>query len=410
MPTNQIFSGDIQVTGDLTANNKQDTLVSGTNIKTINGSSVLGSGDLVIGGGGGSTGDFTFVANTISLPQFTDAVLNVTGNVGSVSVTTLETLTYNVQYGSMPMYDIFADFNAVPKRLFIIVNGGQITDSDNFAVALATKMTAGSFLTLVGGNGTQTQSLIPVTVGLSYNPTAYNGQPAWTAEIPTLARSYLGSNLASIRVEEYQDTRVATEFAYTFSQTGEFISDSALVGDVYISDNIITPTAALNYYGLPGDAQPLIVNGDLEVIGNITANNIVSKTVRSYNSAPAGVVEYDLRVYNVLRSSGIVGNHNLDLIMPNNAWTDEVYEEYYSQFGTVIGGYIQAQYFPRQGDLPSVVRFNGVAAVMSWSGFDGASSTADGIVPTFSRTPGLITFHVVKPSQYSSAQITAIYV
>ena len=31
---------------------KQDTLVSGTNIKTINGSSVLGSGDLIISGGG----------------------------------------------------------------------------------------------------------------------------------------------------------------------------------------------------------------------------------------------------------------------------------------------------------------------------------------------------------------------
>ena len=33
---------------------KQDTLVSGTNIKTINGSSVLGSGDLAISGGGSS--------------------------------------------------------------------------------------------------------------------------------------------------------------------------------------------------------------------------------------------------------------------------------------------------------------------------------------------------------------------
>lgn len=29
---------------------KQDALVSGTNIKTINGESVLGSGDLVVGG------------------------------------------------------------------------------------------------------------------------------------------------------------------------------------------------------------------------------------------------------------------------------------------------------------------------------------------------------------------------
>lgn len=35
--------------------NKQDTLVSGTNIKTINGNSILGSGDITIQGGGGSS-------------------------------------------------------------------------------------------------------------------------------------------------------------------------------------------------------------------------------------------------------------------------------------------------------------------------------------------------------------------
>lgn len=38
------------VTAALSA--KQDTLVAGTNIKTINGSSLLGSGDMVISGGG----------------------------------------------------------------------------------------------------------------------------------------------------------------------------------------------------------------------------------------------------------------------------------------------------------------------------------------------------------------------
>lgn len=32
---------------------KQDALVSGTNIKTVNGSSLLGSGDLVVSGSGG---------------------------------------------------------------------------------------------------------------------------------------------------------------------------------------------------------------------------------------------------------------------------------------------------------------------------------------------------------------------
>ena len=38
-------------------NAKQATLVSGTNIKTINGSSLLGSGDITVGGGGISDGD-----------------------------------------------------------------------------------------------------------------------------------------------------------------------------------------------------------------------------------------------------------------------------------------------------------------------------------------------------------------
>jgi hypothetical protein len=41
-------------TGDQDLSGKQNTLVSGTNIKTINGSSVLGSGNIVISGGGSS--------------------------------------------------------------------------------------------------------------------------------------------------------------------------------------------------------------------------------------------------------------------------------------------------------------------------------------------------------------------
>ena len=41
--------------GDKSLSDKQDTLVSGVNIKTINGNSLLGSGDLVITGGSGLT-------------------------------------------------------------------------------------------------------------------------------------------------------------------------------------------------------------------------------------------------------------------------------------------------------------------------------------------------------------------
>ena len=49
-------SGYLASTDFNTFNGKQDSLVSGTNIKTINGNSLLGSGDLTIGGGGGGFG------------------------------------------------------------------------------------------------------------------------------------------------------------------------------------------------------------------------------------------------------------------------------------------------------------------------------------------------------------------
>ena len=47
-----------------TFNGKQDLLVSGTNIKTINGNSLLGSGDLVVGGGGSSNPSTVYINTT----------------------------------------------------------------------------------------------------------------------------------------------------------------------------------------------------------------------------------------------------------------------------------------------------------------------------------------------------------
>ena len=61
-PDLAISEADASTDGFITAvdwntfNDKQELLVSGTNIKTINGSSVLGSGDLTISGGGGLQG------------------------------------------------------------------------------------------------------------------------------------------------------------------------------------------------------------------------------------------------------------------------------------------------------------------------------------------------------------------
>ena len=108
--------------------NLQDTLVSGTNIKTINGSSVLGSGDLVVGGGGGvhiltkpvsgrtysarTTGTNGFAsfnpsANTITLYPFIPAnTLTVSNLQVNVSVATPSGLIRIL---------IYSDLNGVPS-------------------------------------------------------------------------------------------------------------------------------------------------------------------------------------------------------------------------------------------------------------------------------------------------------
>lgn len=66
-------TGDVQTQINNATSGKQDTLVSGVNIKTINNESLLGSGNIVIQGGGGS--DYSAGANI----DITNNVISVTG-------------------------------------------------------------------------------------------------------------------------------------------------------------------------------------------------------------------------------------------------------------------------------------------------------------------------------------------
>jgi hypothetical protein len=77
-------------------NGKQDTLVSGTNIKTINGASVLGSGDLTVSGSGASWGNIT---GTLSSQSDLQTALNAKQNT-LVSSTSIKTVNGNSLLGS----------------------------------------------------------------------------------------------------------------------------------------------------------------------------------------------------------------------------------------------------------------------------------------------------------------------
>lgn len=72
-------------------NAKQDTLVSGTNIKTINGSSVLGSGDLVISGSGGSGNVATSTGETAGNLAYWTSTNGTPALLGKVATSSLTT-------------------------------------------------------------------------------------------------------------------------------------------------------------------------------------------------------------------------------------------------------------------------------------------------------------------------------
>ena len=92
--TVQAYDTDLAAWAGVATTAKQDTLVSGTNIKTINGNTLLGSGDLVISGGGGAsaltisnkTAAYTVVAGDLG------TIINCTSGTFSVSLTAAATL------------------------------------------------------------------------------------------------------------------------------------------------------------------------------------------------------------------------------------------------------------------------------------------------------------------------------
>ncbi len=93
---------------------KQNTLVSGSNIKTVNGTSILGSGDITIEGGGGAnieviwTGNSTSVSTLPMLP-ISDGYYILKFNTNAVEPQTEFTVTLppNYTYGfySIMLFD-----------------------------------------------------------------------------------------------------------------------------------------------------------------------------------------------------------------------------------------------------------------------------------------------------------------
>ena len=236
---------------------KQDTLISGSNIKTINGSSILGSGDITIaGGGGGSTGDFTFSANTITLPFNETGVINTSGNV-IANVTSTFSLSHGDWSGTPIFVQTISPYSASQPHL-VIDNINLVSSSLKSALD---KISVGSTLdiTVFPNSYSNTVFVTAITSAYNYALTANSFQGG------------LNSTITNLSVTNSQN--VASNGTFTMEVDGTFVTDSLFVGELFVANNIITPMNVISGVYNTESTQPLIVNSDLEVLGKISSTS-----------------------------------------------------------------------------------------------------------------------------------------
>ena len=119
--------------------NKQDKPISGTNVKTINGQSILGSGNIPISGSGSSYDDTELRGRVTAAEAEIDALqLLVTETHLSSTISATATaateyaLTFNNTYSAIPVVSALV-YNSSPTRYFGLVSliiTGYKTDAD----------------------------------------------------------------------------------------------------------------------------------------------------------------------------------------------------------------------------------------------------------------------------------------
>jgi hypothetical protein len=267
------------------------------------------------GGGSASTGDFTFSANTITLPDFTDGTLNVSGNVvTSINFSWVYSnntaLWTNNQNNTTSRAFMFISAGDEMNNFDLSIGNNQNPVSDDSAAIALSQLPVGTVLTLSGTSGV-TYSRV-CTLATQF--TLYGSD--WVASVSDVSGSTNSFNVTSLSYPV--ESAVQTDYTYTFSQTGEFISDSALLGDVLISDDIITPIS-LDSYGV-AQSGTLIINGNLEVLGEISSSTSgTSGSIPYFDEVLEYAVQMDVQTE--VNKKYFISNQSsvLTLLLPNSA-------------------------------------------------------------------------------------------
>lgn len=164
---------------------KQNTLVSGTNIKTVNGESILGEGDITVEGGSGGVGaktvTITYTASDVGINTTTRTVTGMTENMVLVS----HNIDSGVQSGD---WTVTCGADSVTIEGTIGAAGNAVLifiESDNPSPVIipslhdAVKVARHIFTTPSVAKGNQVQADEDIEIILGYSPVGVVGFGGW---------------------------------------------------------------------------------------------------------------------------------------------------------------------------------------------------------------------------------------
>jgi len=158
---------------------KQDTLVSGTNIKTINNTSLLGSGNISVGGGGTAT-DVQINGTSIVSSNTANILTEGTYNSTSNKIATMSDLPANSDFTlnglSEKSYTNLTDKPTIPTN-------SEIADLIYPVGSIYMSVNSTSPATLFGGTWQQIEDTFLLSAGSTYTAGATGGEATHTLTI-----------------------------------------------------------------------------------------------------------------------------------------------------------------------------------------------------------------------------------
>ena len=255
-------------------NNKQEALVSGTNIKTINSTSLLGSGNIEVGGANYSAGDGINISNNVisntitsynnlsDLPTIPTKTSDLINDEDFVSEDELAEVALTGSYNSL------SDTPVIPDSTSDLINDSNFVDTTALNTALSSKQD-----TLVSGTNIKT---INNNSLLGSGNISISGGTATDVQIN--GTSIVSNNTANIITGSAYNS--SSNKIATMSDTLQIYSTNEIAIGKWVDNNILYRKCIA--ITLPDNAQTSISTG----LSNVNIKNITGSVTGGSSTIP----------------------------------------------------------------------------------------------------------------------------